>query len=122
MFKFLTKPGNPLLAGVLGAIAIKLPLPLGTLPTLWNDEARYRKSYLASFPGHYEIGHAGMIDDDGYIYIMARTDDVINFAEHRLSISGMEGVLANHPDVAECAVISVTDNLKGPLPLGFLHS
>jgi len=116
----LDEAGNPLPAGVLGAIAIKLPLPPGTLPTLWNAEARYRKSYLASFPGYYETGDAGMIDADGYVYIMARTDDVINVAGHRLSTGGMEEVLANHPDVAECAVIGVTDDLKGQLPLGLV--
>lgn len=116
----LDEAGNPLPAGVLGAIAIKLPLPPGTLPTLWNAEARYRKSYLASFPDYYETGDAGMIDADGYIYIMARTDDVINVAGHRLSTGGMEEVLANHPDVAECAVIGVTDGLKGQLPLGLV--
>jgi propionyl-CoA synthetase len=116
----LDEAGNPLPAGVLGAIAIKLPLPPGTLPTLWNAEARYRKSYLASFPGYYETGDAGMIDADDYIYIMARTDDVINVAGHRLSTGGMEEVLANHPDVAECAVIGVTDDLKGQLPLGLV--
>jgi propionyl-CoA synthetase len=116
----LDEAGNPLPAGVLGAIAIKLPLPPGTLPTLWNAEARYHKSYLASFPGYYETGDSGMIDADGYIYIMARTDDVINVAGHRLSTGGMEEVLANHPDVAECAVIGVTNELKGQLPLGLL--
>jgi propionyl-CoA synthetase len=104
----------------LGAIAIKLPLPPGTLPTLWNAEARFRKSYMTTFPGYYETGDAGMIDSDGYLYIMARTDDVINVAGHRLSTGAMEEVLAEHPDVAECAVIGVSDTLKGQLPLGFL--
>jgi propionyl-CoA synthetase len=84
-------------------------LPPGTLPTLWKAEDRYRKSYLTHFPGYYETGDAGMIDEDGYLYIMARTDDVINVAGHRLSTGGMEEVLAAHPDVAECAVIGVTD-------------
>ena len=116
----LDEGGNPLPAGDLGAIAIKLPLPPGTLPNLWNAEARYRKSYLTTFPGYYETGDAGMIDEDGYVYIMARTDDVINVAGHRLSTGAMEEVLANHPDVAECAVIGVTDELKGQLPLGFV--
>ena len=116
----LDEGGNPLPAGDLGAIAIKLPLPPGTLPNLWNAEARYRKSYLTTFPGYYETGDAGMIDEDGYIYIMSRTDDVINVAGHRLSTGAMEEVLANHPDVAECAVIGVTDELKGQLPLGFV--
>ncbi len=112
--------GQPLPAGELGAIVIKLPLPPGTLPTLWNAEDRFRKSYLEAFPGYYETGDAGMIDEDGYLYIMARTDDVINVAGHRLSTGGMEEVLAAHPDVAECAVIGVTDALKGQLPVGFV--
>ncbi|MBL4874352.1 MAG: propionyl-CoA synthetase [Rhodobacteraceae bacterium] len=112
--------GHQLPAGELGAIAIKLPLPPGTLPTLWNAEERFIKSYLDTFPGYYETGDAGIIDEDGYIYIMARTDDVINVAGHRLSTGAMEEVLAAHPDVAECAVIGVGDQLKGQLPLGFL--
>ncbi|MDU8929898.1 propionyl-CoA synthetase [Alisedimentitalea sp. MJ-SS2] len=112
--------GHPLPAGELGAIAIKLPLPPGTLPNLWQAEDRFQKSYLNTFPGYYETGDAGMIDEDGYLYIMARTDDVINVAGHRLSTGGMEEVLAHHPDVAECAVIGVTDQLKGQLPVGFL--
>jgi len=112
--------GQPLPAGELGAIAIKLPLPPGTLPNLWNAEERFHKSYLSAFPGYYETGDAGYIDDDGYLYIMARTDDVINVAGHRLSTGQMEEVLADHPDVAECAVIGVSDQLKGQLPMGFL--
>ena len=116
----LDEGGHPMKAGELGAIAVKLPLPPGTLPTLWNAEERYRKSYLTQFPGFYETGDAGMIDEDGYLYIMARTDDVINVAGHRLSTGGMEEVLAAHPDVAECAVIGVTDQLKGQMPVGFL--
>ncbi len=112
--------GHQLPAGELGAIAIKLPLPPGTLPTLWNAEERFIKSYLDTFPGYYETGDAGIIDEDGYLYIMARTDDVINVAGHRLSTGAMEEVLAAHPDVAECAVIGVGDQLKGRLPLGFL--
>ncbi|WHZ36022.1 propionate-CoA ligase PrpE [Sagittula sp. MA-2] len=116
----LDEAGHPMPNGELGAIAVKLPLPPGTLPTLWNAEPRFRKAYLDHFPGYYETGDAGMIDDDGYVYIMARTDDVINVAGHRLSTGGMEEVLASHPDVAECAVIGVTDDLKGQLPLGFL--
>ena len=118
--RVLDESGNPLPAGELGAIAIKLPLPPGTLPSLWNAEERYRTSYLTTFPGFYETGDAGMIDADGYLYIMARTDDVINVAGHRLSTGAMEEVLANHPDVAECAVIGVSDALKGQLPLGFV--
>ncbi len=118
--QILDEAGHPQAPGTLGAIAVKLPLPPGTLPTLWNAEARYRKSYLSHFPGYYETGDAGMIDADGYLYIMARTDDVINVAGHRLSTGAMEEVLAGHPDVAECAVIGVTDELKGQLPMGFL--
>lgn len=116
----LDEAGHPVASGELGAIAIKLPLPPGTLPTLWNAEERYKSSYLEHFPGYYETGDAGMKDDDGYVYIMARTDDVINVAGHRLSTGAMEEVLAAHPDVAECAVIGVTDQLKGQLPMGFL--
>ena len=118
--QILDEAGHPMQPGELGAIAVKLPLPPGTLPTLWNAEERFRKSYLNTFPGYYETGDAGMIDEDGYLYIMARTDDVINVAGHRLSTGGMEEVLASHPDVAECAVIGVSDQLKGQLPVGFL--
>lgn len=118
--QILDDAGHPVSNGELGAIAIKLPLPPGTLPTLWNAEERFKKSYLNTFPGYYETGDAGMKDEDGYVYIMARTDDVINVAGHRLSTGGMEEVLAAHPDVAECAVIGVTDQLKGQLPVGFL--
>jgi propionyl-CoA synthetase len=116
----LDEAGHPVPPGTLGAIAIRLPLPPGTLPTLWNAEARFRKGYLEHFPGYYETGDAGYMDEDGYLYIMARTDDVINVAGHRLSTGGMEEVLASHPDVAECAVIGVADALKGQLPMGFL--
>ncbi len=116
----LDEGGHPVPAGTLGAIAIKLPLPPGTVPTLWNAEERFVKSYLTTFPGYYETGDAGMIDEDGYVYIMARTDDVINVAGHRLSTGAMEEVLAGHPDVAECAVIGVSDPLKGQLPMGFV--
>ncbi len=107
-------------AGEIGAICCKLPLPPGTLPTLWNAEGRFRDSYLTNFPGYYETGDAGYIDEKGYIYVMARTDDIINVAGHRLSTGAMEEVLASHPDVAECAVIGVADKLKGQLPVGFL--
>jgi len=118
--QILDDAGHPMATNELGAIAIKLPLPPGTLPTLWHADERFKKSYLNTFPGYYETGDAGMIDDDGYLYIMARTDDVINVAGHRLSTGGMEEVLAAHPDVAECAVIGVSDQLKGQLPVGFL--
>ena len=118
--KVLDEDGNELSSGELGALAIKLPLPPGTLATLWNAPDRFKSSYLDKFPGYYETGDAGMIDSDGYLYIMARTDDVINIAGHRLSTGAIEEVLANHPDVAECAVVGVSDNLKGQLPVGFL--
>ncbi len=118
--KILDEEGNELPPGELGAIVTPLPLPPGTFPTLWNAEDRFKKSYLNTFPGYYETGDAGMIDEDGYLYIMARTDDVINVAGHRLSTGGMEEVLAGHPDVAECAVIGVSDALKGQMPVGFL--
>ncbi|MGB3176598.1 MAG: propionyl-CoA synthetase [Albidovulum sp.] len=116
----LDEGGHPVAPGTLGAIAIKLPLPPGTLPTLWNADDRYQKSYLTHFPGYYETGDAGYVDADGYLYIMARTDDVINVAGHRLSTGAMEEVLAGHADVAECAVIGVADALKGQMPVGFL--
>jgi propionyl-CoA synthetase len=112
--------GHPAKAGEIGNIVCKLPLPPSAFPTLWNAHARYRKSYFDHFPGYYETSDAGYIDADGYVYIMARTDDIINVAGHRLSTGGMEEVLASHPDVAECAVIGVADELKGQLPLGFL--
>lgn len=118
--QILDEGGHPVAPGTLGAIAIKLPLPPGTLATLWNAEDRFIKSYLAHFPGYYETGDAGYVDADGYLYIMARTDDVINVAGHRLSTGAMEEVLAAHRDVAECAVIGVADALKGQSPLGFL--
>ncbi|GGG82549.1 propionyl-CoA synthetase [Salipiger pallidus] len=118
--QILDEAGHEVPPGELGAIAIKLPLPPGTLQTLWQAEDRFRKSYLTQFPGYYETGDAGMKDEDGYLYIMSRTDDVINVAGHRLSTGAMEEVLASHPDVAECAVIGVTDELKGQLPLGFI--
>lgn len=112
--------GRPLPAGKVGAIACKLPLPPGTFPGLWQAEERYRDAYLNNFPGYYETGDAGYIDEDGYVFIMARTDDIINVAGHRLSTGAMEEVLSAHPDVAECAVIGVADQLKGQLPLGLL--
>ncbi|MEM1352790.1 MAG: propionyl-CoA synthetase [Pseudomonadota bacterium] len=118
--QILDDAGHPVAPGELGAIAIKLPLPPGTLPTLWQATERFKKSYLNTFPGFYETGDAGMIDQDGYLYIMARTDDVINVAGHRLSTGAMEEVLASHPDVAECAVVGVSDDLKGQSPLGLV--
>ena len=112
--------GHQVKAGDVGALAIKLPLPPGSLPTLWKNDAGYLKSYLQEFPGYYKTGDAGYLDEDGYVFVMTRTDDIINVAGHRLSTGGMEEVLANHPDVAECAVIGVADELKGQLPLGLL--
>jgi propionyl-CoA synthetase len=106
--------------GEIGAIAVKLPLPPGALPTLWQADDRFRASYLDAYPGFYQTADAGFIDEDGYIYVMTRTDDIINVAAHRLSTGEIEEVLAAHPDVAECAVIGVADQLKGQLPLGFL--
>ena len=118
--QILDEGGHAVADGTMGAIAIKLPLPPGTLPNLWNAEERFVSSYLTTFPGYYETGDAGYKDADGYLYIMARTDDVINVAGHRLSTGAMEEVLASHPDVAECAVIGVADSLKGQAPFGFL--
>ncbi len=111
--------GKPVPRGTLGNIVIKLPLPPGCLPTLWNAEERFRQSYLEEFPGYYKTADAGILDDDGYLHIMARTDDIINVAGHRLSTGAMEEVLASHPAVAECAVIGITDPLKGQVPCGF---
>ena len=107
-------------AGETGAIVIGLPMPPGCLPTLWNNDEGYLSSYLADFPGYYKTGDAGYRDEDGYLYVMSRTDDIINVAGHRLSTGGMEEVLASHRDVAECAVIGVHDRLKGQVPIGFL--
>ena len=112
--------GKPLPAGELGSIAIRLPLPPGCLPSLWNGNERFVNSYLKAFPGFYETGDAGYKDEDGYLFIMARTDDVINVAGHRLSTGAIEEALASHPDIAECAVIGVHDALKGQLPLGLV--
>ncbi len=106
--------------GEIGALCVKLPLPPGALPTLWNADERFQKSYLLSYPGFYETGDAGFVDEHGYVHVMARTDDIINVAGHRLSTGAMEEVLASHKDVAECAVIGVADALKGQIPLGFL--
>ncbi len=112
--------GQPVKTGDIGALVAKLPLPPGTFPTLWNARDRFFESYLSNFPDHYETGDAGYIDEDGYVFVMSRTDDVINVAGHRLSTGAIEEVLASHPDVAECAVLGVKDDLKGELPLGCL--
>ena len=107
-------------AGQIGALSVKLPLPPGALPTLWQNDARFIEAYLSEYPGYYKTADAGMIDEDGYIYVMSRTDDIINVAGHRLSTGAMEEVLAAHPDVAECAVLGVEDSLKGQMPVGLL--
>jgi len=106
--------------GEIGALVVQLPLPPGALPTLYQNDARYKESYLDEFPGYYKTADAGYIDEDGYVYVMSRTDDIINVAGHRLSTGAMEEVLSDHPDVAECAVLGVEDNLKGQVPVGFL--
>jgi propionyl-CoA synthetase len=116
----LDESGKPVAQGTLGNLAARLPLPPGCLPTLWNADARFRAGYLADFPGWYKTADAGFIDADGYVFVMARTDDIINVAGHRLSTGAMEEVLAGHPDVAECAVIGVADALKGQAPCGFV--
>ncbi len=118
--RVLDEGGYEVKPGTLGAICVKLPLPPSCLPTLWNADARFRKSYLSRFPGYYETADAGYIDEDGYIYIMSRTDDIINVAGHRLSTGAMEEILAGHQSVAECAVLGIADALKGQVPLGLI--
>ncbi len=114
-------PDNKVVApGEIGALVVKLPLPPGTLPTLWHNDDGYIKSYLEEFPGYYKTADAGFIDEDGYVFVMTRTDDIINVAGHRLSTGAMEEVLADHPEVAECAVLGVEDALKGQVPIGFI--
>ena len=110
--------GEKLSSNELGSICIKLPLPPSCLPTLWAADDRFIEAYLSKFPGYYETGDAGYIDDDGYIFVMSRTDDVINTAGHRLSTGAMEEVISNHSDVAECAVVGIKDELKGEVPVG----
>lgn len=112
--------GTPVPAGTDGAIAVKLPLPPASLLTLWKNDEGFLNAYMRKFPGYYETGDAGHFDEDGYLYIMSRTDDVINVAGHRLSTGAIEEVVATHPDVAECAVIGIKDSLKGQIPIGFL--
>ncbi|MDB5972616.1 MAG: propionyl-CoA synthetase [Hydrocarboniphaga sp.] len=116
----LDNDGQRVAAGEIGNLVIKLPLPPGTLATLWNDEAGYLENYLARYPGYYLAGDAAIVDDDGYFWVMSRIDDIINVAGHRLSTGSMEEILAAHPDVAECAVIGVADALKGQLPVGLV--
>ncbi|OEV03804.1 AMP-binding protein [Streptomyces nanshensis] len=112
--------GRQVPPGTDGAIVARLPMPPGALPTLWNDDERFVQSYMSAFDGYYLTGDGGHLDEDGYLFVMGRTDDVINVAGHRLSTGGMEEVLAGHPDVAECAVIGVSDQLKGQVPRGFV--
>ena len=116
----LDEEGKPCAPGDIGALAIKSPLPPGTFTTLWNAPERFKEAYFSTFPGYYETGDAGYIDEDGYAFVMARTDDVINVAGHRLSTGAMEEVLSCHPDVAECAVMGAADALKGQVPVGLL--
>jgi propionyl-CoA synthetase len=112
--------GSELAAGEIGALVVKLPMPPGSTPTLWNAEERFRETYLSAFPGYYQTADAGYLDEQGYVFVMSRTDDILNVAGHRLSTGALEEVLASHPDVAECAVIGVADELKGQLPVGLL--
>ena len=111
---------KPVPAGTMGSIVIRLPMPPGCLPTLWQQDARFKESYLSEFPGHYKTSDAGYKDEDGYVFVMGRTDDIINVAGHRLSTGGMEEILASHADVAECAVLGIKDAIKGEVPCGFL--
>ncbi len=118
--RVLDDAGHEVADGTLGNIVVKLPMPPGNLPTLWNADERFRAAYLKEFPGYYKTADAGIRDEDGYIFVMARTDDIINVAGHRLSTGGMEEVIAGHKDVAECAVIGIADPMKGQLPLGLM--
>jgi propionyl-CoA synthetase len=118
--QILDEGGKPVAPNDMGTIAIRLPLPPGCLPTLWNADQRFRDSYLTTYPGFYNTSDAGFLDEDGYVFVMGRTDDIINVAGHRLSTGGMEEVLASHPAVAECAVIGIRDKLKGEAPCGFV--
>jgi propionyl-CoA synthetase len=112
--------GRPVRTGEMGSLVCRLPLPPGALPTLWNADARYEQTYLSDFPGFYKTADAGFIDEDGYVHVMTRTDDVINVAGHRLATGAVEEAVASHSDVAECAVIGVADALKGHVPVGFI--
>jgi propionyl-CoA synthetase len=118
--KILDEARKPVPAGKMGSVVVKLPLPPSCLPTLWQQDERFKESYLAEFPGYYKTADAGFRDEDGYLFIMSRTDDIINVAGHRLSTGSMEEVLSSHPDVAECAVIGMRDELKGEVPCGFI--
>jgi propionyl-CoA synthetase len=112
--------GKEVEANQIGNIVVKLPLPPGCLPTLWNNDSGYRESYLDTFPGYYKTADAGYKDEDDYLWVMSRTDDIINVAGHRLSTGAIEEVLASHTDVAECAVVGIADEIKGEIPVGFL--
>jgi propionyl-CoA synthetase len=118
--RVLSDEGVEVRPGETGNVVLRLPLPPGCAPTLWNNERGYQASYLSAYPGYYLTADAGFKDEDGYLWIMSRTDDVINVAGHRLSSGAMEEVLAAHPDVAECAVVGVSDALKGEVPLGLV--
>ena len=118
--QILSEDGNEMPAGEMGNIVIKLPMPPSCLPSLWGNDQRFVDAYLSKYPGYYLTGDAGFKDEDGYLWIMSRTDDVINVAGHRLSTGQMEEVLSGHTDIAECAVIGVDDPLKGQLPLGLI--
>jgi propionyl-CoA synthetase len=117
--RILDSDGNELPKGKEGIVVVKLPLPPGCLPTLWNNDERFKEAYLKPFPGYYLTGDGGYFDEDGYLYIMGRIDDIINTAGHRLSTGRMEEVIANHQDVAECAVIGAYDEIKGEVPFAF---
>jgi propionyl-CoA synthetase len=118
--RVLNEAGSPVPRGITGALAIRLPMPPGSLPTLWGNDERFRDSYFKDFPGYYKTADAGYIDQDGYVFVMARTDDIINVAGHRLSTGQIEEVIAGHPDVAECAVVGISDALKGQVPAAFV--
>jgi len=118
--RVLDEAGHEVTSGAIGNVAIKLPLPPGCLPTLWQNDADFQKWYLTTYPGYYKTADAGYRDEDDYLWIMSRTDDIINVAGHRLSTGAMEEVLASHPDVAECAVVGVADEIKGEVPVGFV--
>ena len=118
--RILDARGKEVPAGKPGVVAVKLPLPPATLPTLWNNDQRFLESYLNPFPGYYFTGDEGYRDEDGYVFIMGRVDDVINVAGHRLSTGAMEEIIASHPDVAECAVFGAHDDLKGQMPVGLV--
>ena len=118
--RILDEGGHEVPCGTMGSVVIKLPLPPACLPTLWGNDERFRESYLVDFPGYYKTADAGFKDEDGYIFIMGRTDDIINVAGHRLSTGVIEEVLASHPSVAECAVIGMADSMKGEVPCGFV--